>query len=536
METSEVIAVSAASRRTKYKPQSHLRVLCVCPAYRPSFTNFYHSYCLMPNVKGFMSPQGLLVVAAYLPEEWEVRLVDENVCAASAKDYEWADVVFITGMHVQRGQIESVNRAAHCHGKVTVLGGPSVSSCPEYYPEVDVLHVGELGDATDALFEYLDSKTARPTQQIVFKTSEKLPLDQFPVPAYNLVDLSEYFVASAQFSSGCTFGCDFCDIPALYGNKPRMKTPDQMIAELDAIYASGLRGLVHFVDDNFIGNPRAAIELLTEIINWQRKNGYPLSFACEATLNLAQRTDILELMREAMVTMAFCGIESPDPVTLESVHKRQNLTLPMLDAINTINSYGIEIVAGVILGFDTDTPETVDQVIRLVDESKIPMWTVNILYALPNTPLYHRLSAEDRLTDGTDLQSNIVFKEPYETVVERWQRCVSEIYSPANLLKRFLHQSDYTYRNRLSPPREVRLTDLVLAARMIRRIFWHIGLQSDFRGEFWRTLWPVIRGGRIEDLLHIGVVGHHLIHFARDATETCLYNDPNRGDAGRSTS
>jgi radical SAM superfamily enzyme YgiQ (UPF0313 family) len=208
------------------------RVLCVFPSYVPAFGTFQHAYRLMYGVKAFMPPQGLLLIAAYMPESWPVRFVDENIAAASEADFAWADVVLVTGMHIQAEEIRDIQRRARAAGKVTVLGGPSVSASPEMYPDYDYLHVGEMGDATDAIVAALDASVAPPAQQSVCRTRERLPLTDFPLPAYDRIPFGRYLLGTMQFSSGCPYLCEFCDIPGLYGRQPRMKTPQQIVAEL----------------------------------------------------------------------------------------------------------------------------------------------------------------------------------------------------------------------------------------------------------------------------------------------------------------
>src|SRR6516165_9978052 len=229
---------------------SRRRILCVFPAYTPSFGTFSHAYRLLPRVRAFMPPQGLLLIAAYLPESWLVRFIDENITEATAADFNWADLVFVSGMHIQAPQIHDIAKRAKRAGKVIVLGGAS-----ELYPEFDYLHIGEIGDGTDRLIDCLDESVAPPLAQMRFETKERLPLYDFPLPAYNLVHLEHYLIGSLQFSSGCPYRCEFCDIPALYGRQPRLKTPEQVVAELDALIAAGIKTSIYFVDDNnFIGN------------------------------------------------------------------------------------------------------------------------------------------------------------------------------------------------------------------------------------------------------------------------------------------
>jgi len=411
--------------RTAYQPIHQRRILCVYPRYARSFGTFQHAYGFFGGrVRAFMPPQGLLAVAAYLPQTWSVRFVDENSRPATAADFAWADSVFVSGMHIQRPQIHDVIARAHAHDRLVIVGGPSVSGCPEYYPDADMIHVGELGDATDRLVEHLDRTPGRPSSQLCFETKDRLPLADFPTPAYEMIPLSEYFIANIQFSSGCPYSCEFCDIPALYGRNPRLKTPEQVLRELDLIAAAGSKS-VYFVDDNFIGNQKAALELLPHLVDWQTRNRYPLRFACEATLNIAKNERVLELMREAGFITVFCGIETPEPEALHAISKDQNLRMPILTSVERINSYGMEVVSGIILGLDTDGPDTADRIVEFIRASRIPMLTINILYALPKTPLWRRLEAEGRLLSGEGRESNVEFKLPYETVLDMWRRCIT---------------------------------------------------------------------------------------------------------------
>ncbi len=507
-----------------YVPVNHRRILCVFPKYSPSFGTFNNAYPLLGRVKAFMPPQGILVAAAYLPQEWEVRFVDENIRPAKPAEYRWADAVIVSGMHIQRPQINRINEIAHRYGKLTALGGPSVSGCPEYYPDFDLIHIGELGDAMDRMIEYIDLHSERPAQQIRFETKERLPLNEFPIPAYHLIDLDKYFIGNVQYSSGCPYRCEFCDIPELYGRNPRLKEPEQIIAELDAMLASGNLRAVYFVDDNFVGDRRAALKLLPYLIDWQKRNGYPVQFACEATLNLAQNKELLEMMREAYFCTVFCGIETPDKDALKSISKQQNLMggLSILDAIKTLNSYGMEVVSGIIMGLDTDTPDTGDRILEFIRLSQIPMLTINLLHALPKTPLWRRLEAEGRLNFDESRDSNVEFLLPYEQVLEMWRKVITTAYEPEFLYERFAYNMQHTYPNRIKPP----LSPARVSKKNIRKGLWilgnliiRIGIFSNYRKTFWKMASPKLKAGKIENLIHIGLVSHHLITFAQECAQ-----------------
>lgn len=495
-------------------------ILCVFPRYAPSFGTFEYAYGLTDGIRAFMPPQGLLVIAAVLPGHWRVRFIDENLAPASANDFAWADAVLVSGMHIQRRQINDICARAHAAGRVAALGGPSVSSCPDDYPAFDYLHVGELGDATDELIERLARDVAPPQRQVVLTTRERRDMTAFPLPAYELLPLSRYFIGSIQFSSGCPYQCEFCDIPGLYGRNPRLKAPEQITAELDKLLAAGLIGSVYFVDDNFIGNRRAVQELLPHLIDWQKRNGYALQFACEATLNIARRPDILAQMREAYFTTIFCGIETPDHDALKAMAKSHNLMVPILDSVATLNGYGMEVVSGIILGLDTDTPNSGESILDFIEQSQIPMLTINLLQALPRTPLWDRLARENRLVDDPGRDSNVDFRLPYDQVVAMWRSCMARAYEPDRLFARFEHQARATYPNRLKPPnsrQRLSWPNLKRGLTMLAKILWQVGLRGDYRAVFWAFAWPKLKQGDIERVIAVGLVAHHLILFARGA-------------------
>jgi radical SAM superfamily enzyme YgiQ (UPF0313 family) len=516
------IAGGASSReRSARGAPATRRVLCVFPRYVPSFGTFEYAYPLTPGVKAFMPPQGLLLIAAALPKSWEVRFIDENMDAARTEDFAWADAVFVSGMHIQRLQMEDIRARAHAEGKPVALGGPSVSACPELYPQFDYLHVGELGDATDALIALIARDAGRPPGQIVLTTNARRALADFPAPAYELAAIDRYFLGSIQFSSGCPFTCEFCDIPGLYGRVPRLKTPAQVIAELDHLLACGVNGSVYFVDDNFVGNRRALLDLLPHLVEWQKRNGYAVSLSCEATLNIASRPEILALMREAAFDTIFCGIETPEPEALKAIQKSHNIAAPILESVRAINAHGIEVVTGIILGLDTDTPESGARIAEFLELSRIPLATINLLQALPRTPLWDRLEREGRLHgDDSERESNVDFRMPYDDVLAMWRTCMERAYDPRTLFARYEYQMRATRPNRLRRPwSRQRLSPryIRMALIMLSKLFWRVGVRGSYRRTFWAFALGRLMRWQIEPILSVGLVAHHLIMFARDA-------------------
>ncbi len=447
------------------------RILCVFPRYTSSFGTFEYSYPLTDGVRAFMPPQGLLLIAAYLPANWPVRFIDENLRPATTEDFEWADAVFVSGM--------------------------------------------------DDLIARLARDPSRPPQQVVLKTNDRVAMTDFPIPAYELAEVKRYFLGSIQYSSGCPYQCEFCDIPGLYGRNPRLKTPQQIIAELDRLRECGVTDTIYFVDDNFIGNRKAAVDLLPHLIEWQKRTGYVVRLACEATLNIAKRPEILEKMREAFFVTIFCGIETPDPEALKAMHKDHNMMVPILEGVRTINSYGMEVVSGIIMGLDTDKPETGEVLLAFIEESKIPLLTINLLQALPKTPLWDRLERENRLIHDEGRDSNVDFLLPYDQVLASWRKCMEIAYQPERLYARYQYQCDFTYANQLKVPVSAEQKNWANIKRgliMLRKIFWKVGVLSDYRKVFWKFALGRLRRGDLEGLIGSAMIAHHLIMFARAAS------------------
>jgi radical SAM superfamily enzyme YgiQ (UPF0313 family) len=259
--------------------------------------------------------------------------------------------------------------------------------------------------------------------------------------------------------------------------------------------------------------------MLPHLVAWQKANGYPLQFACEATLNLAQQPEIMAMMREANFMTVFVGIETPEVDALKSIAKDHNAKLPILDSINTLNSYGLEVTSGIILGLDTDTPDSERRLIEFIDASQVPVLTINLLQALPKTPLWSRLERANRLDHDPNLESNVRFLRPYDEIVSAWRRCIAHAYTPENLFARFVHQMDATYANRIKTPVKGQLTRSNLRRGLVLgfNILVQVGMKSHYRRAFWRAAREALKRGQIEAIFNMGFVGHHMIRFTQEA-------------------
>ncbi len=406
----------------------------------------------MDGVRAFMPPQGILVIAAYLPAKWQVRLIDENIRRASDADFAWADAVFVSGMHVQKAEIVGIAHRAHAFGKACALGGPSVSACPDEYPEFDYLHLGEIGDATDALIHALDDDPTPLAEQRRLQTDERLPLGDFPIPAYELIEGRRYFLGSIQFSSGCPYQCEFCDIPSAVRPPAAAQEAgaDYRRTRRDARRRDQRLGLFRRRQFHRQQEGGARIAAASDCL----AEGARLS-AAVVVRGDAQHCDVPRHSRNDArggFYAVFCGIETPELGALEAIRKTHNRVMPLFEAVETINSYGIEVVSGIILGLDTDTPTTAANLVEFIDRSHIPVLTINLLQALPKTPLWDRLAATGRLTFEPDRDSNVVFVRPYGDVLDSWRTAIRHAYTPEAIFARFSWNSRRTYPNRKPLP------------------------------------------------------------------------------------
>src|SRR6185295_10159449 len=376
-----------------------MKVLLVNPEFPDTYWSFRHALPFEHKRCAF-PPLGLLTVSALLPKAWERRLVDLNVRRLKCSAIEWADIIFVTGMLVQKESIHEVVRRCKELGKRVVLGGPYVTTTIEDLPSVDHIFLGEAETTLPQFVEDLERGEAKRTYQ----AAERPPLAATPVADFFLADMKRYSAMSLQYSRGCPFNCEFCDIIEIYGRVPRTKSNQQMLAEFDALLSLGWRGTVFIVDDNFIGNKKNVRRLLPDLAAWQEKHGHPFSLLTEASVNLADDTELLRDMQRAGFTRVFLGIETPEPESLKEAQKSQNRG-NLLDSVRKIQNHGMEVMAGFIVGFDNDPDDIFERQIEFIRESAIPMAMVGMLNALPDTQLWKRLEREGRLL-GADATGN----------------------------------------------------------------------------------------------------------------------------------
>jgi radical SAM superfamily enzyme YgiQ (UPF0313 family) len=425
-------------------------VLLVYPRFAAAtFWNFAAT-CELLGVKYPAAPLGLITAAAMFPPSWTVRLVDRNAEELSDDDLDWADMVMTGGMLAQHNDTAEVIRIAQNHGKPAVVGGPAITSIPEGYLQADFQ---VLGEAEGILDKFIQAWTNGERKGVF--SAEKFTADvtKSPIPRFDLLKFDHYLHVGVQFSRGCPFTCEFCDIIELYGRVPRTKTTPQMLAELDRLYELGYRGHIDFVDDNLIGNKKAVKAFLPHLTRWLEEHDYPFEFTTEASLNLADDDQLLKLMNAANFFGVFTGIESPNTETLVQMKKKQNTRRNIAESIHRIYAAGMFVTAGFIVGFDNEKAAMAEPMIDLIEEAAIPVAMVGLLYALPNTQLTRRLAKEGRLhalpemvPDGHGDQCtnglNFDTLRPRREILEDYKRVLDRIYDPVAFAGRLRRLSD----------------------------------------------------------------------------------------------
>jgi len=415
-----------------------MKILLIWPKYPETFWSFKYALKFISKKAAF-PPLGLLTVAAMLPEKWQKRLVDMNVEHLNDEDLKWADYIFISGMIVQRESIKEVMEKCKRIGKAVVAGGPFFTNNPAIFKkEIDHFVLGEAEDTLNLFLKDLRNGYPKETYQ-----SNNFPsLEKTPPPLWELINFKNYASMSIQYSRGCPFNCEFCDITILNGRMPRTKNKEQILRELNNLYNYGWRGSVFFVDDNFIGNKeKIKQDILPALIDWMQKRNYPFSFNTEASINIADDEKLLGLMQKAGFDTVFIGIETPDEKSLIECNKFQNINRNLLDSVRRIQHYGLQVQGGFIVGFDSDTPSIFERQIQFIQRSGIVTAMVGLLNALPRTRLFQRLKESKRLInissgDNTDCSLNFIPKMDRKTLINGYKRILMTIYSPKNYYQR----------------------------------------------------------------------------------------------------
>ena len=484
-----------------------MRVLLVYPEFPDTYWSFRHALKFEGKQAAF-PPLGLLTISAMLPKNWERRLVDLNVETLWPDHIEWADIVFVSAMIVQNESLEQIVKLSRSMGKRVVVGGPYVSTSSERLPDADHIFIGEAEATLPEFIHDLELGIARK----IYKADERPALTNTPVPDFSLIDMTHYSAMNVQYSRGCPFNCEFCDIIEIYGRVPRTKSNLQMLDELDALKATGWRGLVFIVDDNFIGNKKNVRLFMPDLIEWSRANEFPFSFITEASVNLAEDDALLQQMEDAGFRRVFLGIETPVEESLMEAQKGQNTRRDLLESIHKIQSYGMEVMAGFIVGFDNDPEDIFDRQMNFIRESGIPLAMVGLLTALPDTQLWRRLEKEGRLLDvstgnNTDCTLNFVPKMDRTRLVEGYKQVLLNIYSPREYYRRSLDCLSRFHKDRIEP----RKTTLFEDARALFNIIFTLGIRDASRRDFWGYLYQLFRH-HSRDIAHgltLAAMGYH---------------------------
>jgi radical SAM superfamily enzyme YgiQ (UPF0313 family) len=492
-----------------------MKVLCIAPLFPETYWGHERSLRLIGK-RALLPPLGLLTVAALLPHGWEVRLCDMNVRALEDADLDWADVVFLSGMIVQRPSMLDVAARARARGKIVVAGGPHASATPEALaPYVDTIVVGEADELMGSLCDALVA--GRATLPKRFVATSKPELKRLPPPRYDLLDIAAYHVIGVQWGRGCPFHCEFCDIVELFGRQPRTKEPAQLLRELDAILATGFRGTLFVVDDNFVGNRKATLALLGPMADWMRAHDFPFQILTEASIDLAGCDDLIAGMVAAGFDCVFVGIETPSKEALRETHKMQNLAVELDQAIDKLVRSGLDVTAGFIMGFDADDAEALNRQRDWVLRAPIPQAMIGVLNALPGTQLERRLVREGRLLQRSDGETfgrpNFKTKLPESVLLTTYRNALAAIYQPERYFERCLRalQLRPDTDGKFSQPLRYGLRCLFLS-------LWRQGVAGSYRRAYWRFLGKILWRApkRLERAVSLAIAGEHMIRYTRE--------------------
>jgi radical SAM superfamily enzyme YgiQ (UPF0313 family) len=464
----------------------HLKVLMVWPSFPPSFWGFEGVLEMIPE-RAMTPPLGLITVAALCPATWQIRLIDHAFQELRDEDLEWADLVMVSAMHAQRADALATLSRARAFGRRTFVGGPWASTDPEAVLRVaDHVMVGEAEEAFPGIAVALENGTA----QALYRIVDKPDMTRSPVPRFDLLERDKYTSMPIQFSRGCPFQCEFCDIITIYGRRPRAKTPRQVIRELDVLRGLGWRNEVFIVDDNFIGNHAQALQLTRELIEWQKRHQQPFSFYTEASIDLASRTELLDAMVEANFMYVFIGIETPSAEALKESHKFQNLRKNNVEQVRIIQEKGLWVLAGFIVGFDSDDETIFARQLEFINQTAIPWAMAGILMAPPTTALFDRMKREGRLIEDSPSTTQFGLPNfrtilPLPILLRGLCTLLEGLYQPDAFFER-----SYNSLKVWNPKPSQKPPNLGMAynLRVLFASMWRQGMRSSYRRSYWRFL------------------------------------------------
>jgi radical SAM superfamily enzyme YgiQ (UPF0313 family) len=488
-----------------------MNALLIYPEFPDTYWSFKHALKFLGK-RAAQPPLGLMTIAALLPKAWKKRLIDTNVERLHDRDLLWADVVMLSGMHIQQEKLVAIVERCKALGRRTVVGGPIASSLPAEELKADHIVIGEAESLIADLARDLEQGTAKP----LYQAAEKPEMDLSPLPDLSLIKMNRYSTMTVQYSRGCPFNCEFCDIIEIYGRRPRTKAIAQVLAELDQLHAAGWREAVFIVDDNFIGNKKRAKELCAALAEWRGQHKKSFDFLTEASLNLADDPELMQLMKDAGFISVFLGIETPDESGLISANKLQNTRRSLLDSVELIQSYGMQVMGGFILGFDTDKDDIFDRMVEFIQKSGIPIAMVGLLQAMPGTQLFRRLWREGRIVDmdaGNNTGDHLNFLPHMDAakLVEGYRSVLARIYSCEAYYDRVK-----LYLNRTHPKNGEQQSQQQWFTRGNARAFVtsivRQGVFSRQRWSYWKFLLAVATRYRhcVGAAMTLAVMGYHL--------------------------
>jgi radical SAM superfamily enzyme YgiQ (UPF0313 family) len=483
-----------------------MHALLVYPKHPATFWSLTYALPFI-NKKAILPPLGLLTVSKLLPKDWNRKLVDLNIATLTDGDLLWADIVLVSGMIVQKKSAEEVIRRASGFSKFVVAGGPLFTAS---HAEIAGVNSCVLNEAEITLPLFLaDFAAGKPKR--LYTSTEKADVAQSPIPDWSLVRMKDYASMAVQMTRGCPFNCDFCNIVSLDGRVPRVKSPQQVVDEFDSLYNAGWRGNVFVVDDNFIGNRSKALAILTAVSEWTRLKKRPFGLYTEASINLADDPQVLGLMQKTNFHCVFVGIETPEEAGLQSCGKVQNTGKNLEDKVRILQRSGLQVQAGFIVGFDTDTPRTFENVRGFIQRSGIVTAMVGLLTALPETRLYKRLQDAGRIVEtssgnNTDCGLNFVPTMRKDLLIDGYKNLVATLFTPENYYERvraFLRQ----YKRRSTGTKFALRHKL----RALVAALWSLGVRGDGKMSFWRMfVWTAVRRPSLmTEAITLAIYGFH---------------------------